>query len=693
MHILFIEENAQDYLNTRHLLDEQTSHLLKIDWAPNYEIALKQIKQNRYDVYLIGYEARQAQQQKFLARLCESTTIPTILLTKNDESVDTKLMEQCQTDFLCKEQLSWLQLKRSIRYLSDLIALQKQQKKFQAFQAIFDNAFEFMGLLKPNGFLQEINQTALTFLGYEREAVVGHSFWDMPWVIRFPKNQTQFKNAVTTAVGGKFAHCETEIQKPNGQTATLDFYLTPITNAQNTIIWILIEGHDLCERRALELQLNHSHLHDQLTGLPNRHRFIEYLDQAMARAQLRQDYHIAVLFIDLDRFRVINTGLGHDMGDWLLMEIAQRLQACLDKKNVLARSGGDEFLILLDEMPDLAEATRLAVTINKVLAGPFSLDGYEIITSCSIGIAYYTSQEEATDLLREADAAMYHAKAKGKSCYAMFRRGMHSQAVSRLQIETDLHHALEKKDFFLLYHPQMALSTEELVGAESLIRFRHTQNGFISSVDFTPVLEDTGIIITIGEWILQTACHQLKAWLDAGLLINRVAVNLSAHQFRSKHLINTVVQSLDSSDLAPECLELELTESLLLEDINSAIKTLGYFKDMGIRVTIDDFGTGYASLNYLKRFPADSLKIDKSFINGIISSPEDAAITVATIDMAHALGLTVIAEGVENIEQRDFLRDQGCDFAQGGLYAVPMENSDFLAWYKQYYPENEGNGE
>jgi EAL domain-containing protein (putative c-di-GMP-specific phosphodiesterase class I) len=367
------------------------------------------------------------------------------------------------------------------------------------------------------------------------------------------------------------------------------------------------------------------------------------------------------------------------------MEIALRLRNCLQPEDFLARSGGDEFLILLDHLQDLSLATRLAESINKELACPFLLDGYEVAVSASIGIAYSSHQDGHVDLLRDVDAAMYKAKAMGKSCYAVFNRQMHTKAVSRLQIETDLHQALEQKNFVLYYQPQTKLYSGELVGVEALIRLCHPQQGLMSPVDFIPVLEDTGIIVTLGEWILRTACHQLRAWQNAGLLLDHVSVNVSALQFRNhQRLFQVVAECLEMTGLSPECLELELTETLLLEDTDSAIKTLARFKDMGIGVTIDDFGTGYASLNYLKRFPADALKIDRSFIQGVMSVPTDAAITVATIDMAHALGLTVVAEGVETADQRDFLRDHGCDWAQGYFYSAPLEESAFLRWAKQY---------
>ncbi len=671
--ILSIEKNTQDYLNLRQMLDEQANNF-NMDWAPNYETALKKIENNSYDVYLLGYDA--TEQRHFFECLYHFSNIPTILLTKNNESVNTLLLEKYRIYSLCKEQLTWAQLKQSIRYLSHLIAWQQYEERFKA---LFDKTFEFMALLNTKGILQEINQTALSFINVKREALIGSFFWEIPWATRSEKFQAQLKSVVSDAIGGELARCEVEVQRYDGQLTMLNFLFTPIRNAQGEIAWILAEGRDL------EQELSYLSLYDQLTELPNRHLFVEYLEKAMARAKENENYHIAVLLIDLDRFRVINASLGHDIGDWLLMEIGKRLQSCLDDKNLLARSGGDEFIILLDDLADFAEATHLAETINEVLARPFPMIGYNIVMLCSIGIAYYMGQEEGAQLLRDADAAMYRAKEKGKSGYAVFRRRMRRELVSRLQMETDLLQAAEQQNFVLVYQPQIDLLSKQVVAMEALIRFRHPQKGLISPDElFIQALEDTGIIIPIGEWVLQTACRHLRACWDAGLLIKRISVNLSPHQFRHKNLITKIITFLESSNLVPHCLELELTESLLLEDAESGINILKDLKEIGCRVTIDDFGTGYASLNYLRRFPADALKIDNSFIKGLISSPEDMAITMAIIDMAHALGLGVIAEGVETTEQMEFLRDQTCDLAQGYLFAAPMEDRAFIDWSPRF---------
>ncbi len=682
MHTLFIEENAQDYLQIRRILDEETNPL-NIDWAPNYEIALKQIKKKRYDIYLVGYKAEQVQQQQILTWLSKYTIIPIILLTKHNESIEPVLMEKTQVEVLPKEQLTWFLFRQTLRYLSKLIILQKKES---IFQNTFNKALEIMVLLKPNGTLQEFNQKALTLIGEDGDTMQGQLFWEMPFAIHSQQTQADIKAAVAVAAQGNFARCEVEIQKNDGQLSTLVFLLNPITHLKNKVVRILVEGH---QSQILELHSSVKNLggeldnkRDQLTGLPNRHFFIEMVDKAISRVRQEKNYHIALLFLELERIKVINISLGHDMGDWLLMEIAERLQDCLGEKDILARSGS-EFMILL-EIQNWSDATQLATTINKQLTEPFSLGEYEVITLASIGIAYYENQEEATDLLRDANIAMAHAKVVCKSCYIVFNPEMHEKALSRLQIETNVHQAIKRNDFILFYQPQIDLYSKKLIATEALIRFRHSQEKFILPGEFLPILEDTGFIISLGEWILQTACSQLKTWLNAGLLIERITVNLSAHQFRSKRLVHVVREALEKSGLSPENLELELTKNLFLEDKDSIIKTLNTFKDMGIRITLDDFGVGYGSLDYLKLFPVDCIKIDNSFIQGVTSSPEDAAITVSTIDIAHALGLIVVAEGVETVEQRDFLRDHGCDFAQGYLYAAPMESPVLLEWGKQY---------
>ncbi|MCV6636695.1 EAL domain-containing protein [Candidatus Albibeggiatoa sp. nov. NOAA] len=677
MHILLVEEDAQDYLTIRQFLDEQSGKS-KIDWAPNYESALKSSKSKNYDVFLIGYYARHSKQEAFLRWLYRFAKVPVILLLKTEDDTQHLDLSAYKTDYLLKRQLSWSLLHRVIRYINQLIEI---DKSCQHYRFAFKQAVQFIGIFSPQGKVLEANQTALGSIDSSLEQVQNQYVWDTAWA---KNNQAQFKSAVATAAHGEFIHYEMELETDQRGNIIIDFSLTPIKNDMGKVLWLLAEGRDLSERKDMEQQLTHATLHDHLTGLPNRQLFFEYLERAMQKLS-HSHKRLAVLFIDIDRFRMVNESLGHDMGDWLLMEIAERLQSSIAPDNLLARFGGDEFAIIQEDVEDLADATRLAAKINKALAQPFLLDGCEVVTSASIGIAYNHDEiGDGANLLRNADTAMYRAKMMGKSRYAVYNQSMESNALSRLKIEAELHRGLERDDFILFYQPQLDLGSEQICGVEALIRFNHPHKGLMSPVEFIPILEDSGIIVKLSEWILHTACTQFKTWLAQGFPMQRIAVNLSALQFKSHNLTHLVAKVLHDTHLDAQHLELELTEHSLLEDTHTAIKTINRFKDMGIRVTIDDFGTGYASLNYLKHFPAHCLKIDKSFIQEITHSKIDAEITKAMINMAHALGMSVIAEGVETIQQRDFLRRNHCDSGQGYLYAPAMSQQDFMTWAHQY---------
>ncbi len=677
MHILLIEEDAQDYLIIRQFLDEQSGKS-KIDWAPNYESALKSSKSETYDVYLIGYYARHSKQEAFLRWLYRFAKAPIILLLKTEDDTQHLDLSAHKIDYLLKKQLNWSLLHRVIRYINQLIDI---EKSCQHYQLSFKHAVQFVGIFSPKGKVLEANQTALDSINCSLEQVQNQYVWETPWA---KNNQAQFKSAIATAAHGEFTHYELELETEQQNPTIIDFSLTPIKNEMGKVLWLLAEGRDLSERKDIEQQLNHATLHDHLTGLPNRQLFFEYLERAMQKLA-HNHRRLAILFIDIDRFRMVNESLGHDMGDWLLMEIAERLQSCIAPDNLLARFGGDEFAIIQEYVDDLADATRLAATINQELAQPFLLDGCEVVTSASIGITYsYDEHDDGANLLRDADTAMYRAKMMGKSRYAVYNQSMETNALSRLKIEAELHRGLERDDFVLFYQPQLDLENEQISGVEALIRFNHPYKGLMSPVEFIPILEDSGIIVTLSEWILHTACTQFKIWQARGFPMQRIAVNLSALQFRSQNLASLVAKVLHDTHLDAQHLELELTEHSLLEDTHTAIKTINRFQEMGICVTIDDFGTGYASLNYLKRFPANCLKIDKSFIQEITSSKIDAEITKAMINMAHALDMSVIAEGVETIEQRDFLHQNNCNFVQGYLYAPAMSEHDFIAWAHQY---------
>lgn len=421
----------------------------------------------------------------------------------------------------------------------------------------------------------------------------------------------------------------------------------------------------------------HSAYYDQLTGLPNRTLLLDRLRQAVAHAQ-RQGETLGVLLLDIDRFKRINESLGHSLGDQLLLLLAERIAGCIRDSDSVARLGGDEFVLL---MPNLKHPDDVAVVATKILetvAMPVELKDQEVFCSCSIGIIMAPLDgDDAETILKHADIAMYKAKDAGGSCYRFYSWYMNQQTVERLAMEANMQRGLERGDFFLHYQPQIDLRSGRIVGAEALLRWNAPEIGQVSPELFIPLAEETGFIIPLGEWVLRTACQQAVAWQRQGQSPLRMAVNLSIRQFRQKNLVETVAMILAETGLHPNLLELELTESCFFEQPNEAMIVLRELSRMGVKLSIDDFGTGYSSLAYLKLCPINQLKIAIHFVRDITTNRDDAAIAEAIIAMSHAMGITVIAEGVETPEQRMFLELKGCDLAQGYLFARPMPAENF----------------
>jgi diguanylate cyclase (GGDEF)-like protein/PAS domain S-box-containing protein len=432
---------------------------------------------------------------------------------------------------------------------------------------------------------------------------------------------------------------------------------------------------DVTARKTAELRLVHDAFHDSLTSLPNRSLFTDLLARSIGRARRRADYHFALLFLDIDRFKVVNDSLGHMIGDQLLVAIARRLERCVRPGDTVARLGGDEFTVLLDDITDASDATRVADRIQRELQLPFNISGQEVFTSASIGIALSKSgYERPDDLLRDADIAMYRAKALGKARYEMFDAEMHALAVSQLQLETDLRRALDREEFRVHYQPIYSLSHGKILGFEALVRWQHPQRGSILPEEFVAAAEETGLIVLIGRTVLREACRQLHEWQvqfhsDTPL---SMSVNLSAKQFRQPDLAEHIARSLTAWDLPPSSLRLEITESTIIENVQSAAETLVRLRELGVRIDLDDFGTGYSSLSYLHKFEMDAIKVDRSFVMNIGEHGENSEIVRTIVNMAHNLGMDVIAEGVERPEQAAILRSLGCELVQGHLYSPPL---------------------
>lgn len=521
----------------------------------------------------------------------------------------------------------------------------------------------------------------LLYLNPAAHKVYGRPVWeffDNPnlWLeVVHPADHQRAQRSHQTLLEKGSVDLEYRILRPNGEVRWLSARSHVIYDKNDVAIRLDGIIYDITQRKRAEEQLIHDALHDALTGLPNRTLFIERVESALQQAKRCQDYLFAVLFIDLDRFKIVNDSLGHAVGDQLLNAIACLLKQCLRTTDTIARLGGDEFTILLDDVKDITDATRIAERLQAQLMSPFQLESHTLFTSASIGIVLSsTGYEQAADLLRDADIAMYRAKEQGKARYAIFDQVMYEQTLELLQLESDLRLALEGQEFCLHYQPITSLVTGRLTGFEALVRWLHPQRGLISPTKFIPVAEDTGLIVPLGEWVLREACRQLFAWQAQfpNLAPLTMSVNLASQQFREPNFINQLDQILAETGLDGGCLKLEITETMLMEYAQETINTLLQIRARKIQLSIDDFGQGYSSLSYLHRFPINTLKIDRSFVSQMNSDDENFEIVRTITTLAHTLGMDVIAEGVETVEQFAQLRALGCEFGQGYFFSRPL---------------------
>ena len=517
--------------------------------------------------------------------------------------------------------------------------------------------------------------------GVAVEAVLGKTRWE--YVPSLLETESGRAHIAQVKAHEPFANLEYQTVDEHGDTRWFLVNGQPVFDDQGLLVGYRGTGSDITERKLTEQRVHHVAQHDVLTGLPNRSLLQDRLGQAIAVAN-RSGRPMWVMLIDLDRFKFVNDSMGHKAGDVLLMTVAARLASALRDTDTVARLSGDEFVAIVSEDHDEPLTPDIVQRVMDSVAQPVMLGTKEFFVTCSIGVAVYPSEGTPADsLIEHADIAMYSAKKMGRNNFQFYTPAMNEESLERVRIEGALRNALERNEFVLHYQPQVDLKTGQIVGMEALIRWQHPELGMVPPNRFIGIAEETGLIVQIGAWVLRTACAQNKAWQEAGLGRLRVAVNLSARQFGAADLISGLEAVLQDTALDPDCLEIELTESLFMSDVTPAVELLHRMKSLGVNLSIDDFGTGYSSLSYLSRFPIDVLKIDRSFVADITHDANDAAIVTSIIALAHNLKLAVIAEGVETLDQLDYLRSHGCDEMQGYYFSKPLAAADFEALLRQ----------
>ncbi|SEE63771.1 PAS domain S-box-containing protein/diguanylate cyclase (GGDEF) domain-containing protein [Pseudomonas coleopterorum] len=560
----------------------------------------------------------------------------------------------------------------------DVSQQRRAEKDLRMAATVFEHSTSAILITDPAGYIVQANEAFSRVSGYAVAQVLDQ----LPNMLTVDDQQEAHLRYVLKQLQQRGTwEGEVWLKRRNGEHYPAWVGITAVLDDEGDLASYVCFFSDISERKASEQRIHRLAYYDALTHLPNRTLFQDRLYNALQQAERQQSW-VVLMFLDLDRFKPINDSLGHAAGDRMLKDMATRLLGCVDDDDTVARMGGDEFTLLLQPRATrelaLNQAIHVAEQILGSLVKPFVLEGREFFVTASVGIALSPQDGgELSQLMKNADTAMYHAKERGKNNFQFYQADMNATALERLELESDLRHALEQQEFVLYYQPQFSGDGKRLTGAEALLRWNHPRRGLVPPVEFIPVLEELGLVVDVGDWVLAEACRQLKAWHLAKVRVPKISVNISARQFADGQLGNRIARMLEITGLPPACLELELTESILMREVNEAMMILDTLKNLGLSIAVDDFGTGYSSLNYLKQFPIDVLKIDRTFVDGLPSGEQDAQIARAIIAMAHSLNLSVIAEGVETHEQLEFLREHGCDEVQGYLFGRPMQAHRF----------------
>ncbi len=603
-----------------------------------------------------------------------------VLSAPQDEDLAKLAVQRGAQDYLLKPRLDDYLLLKALRSMVERAAIadalyEERERARVTLNSIGDAVIS----TDVQGAVTYLNMVAETMTGWSREAAAGHPIEDVFHIIDATTGEAA-PNPMALAIRenktvGLTPNCV--LVRRDGAKAAIEDSAAPIHDRRGLVIGAVMVFRDVSMARAMAVRMSFLAQHDSLTELPNRVLLMDRLARAVALAQ-RHRQQLAVLFLDLDRFKNVNDSLGHEFGDQVLRSVAQRLLGCVRSSDTVSRQGGDEFVIVLSEVAHAQDAAVIADKILLALSGPYGVEEHQPRLTVSIGIATYPGDgADAPTLMKSADSAMYHAKDNGRNSYQFFKPEMNVRAAERQSLESDLQHAIAREEFVLHYQPKIDMATRAIVGVEALVRWRHPQRGVVSPAQFIPIAEECGLIVPIGRWVLREGCRQARAWQEAGLRPMRIAINVSPVELRANGFVAGVRAILSDTGLEPRYLELELTETFLMQDATSTSVVLRALKEMGVQLALDDFGTGYSSLSYLKHFPIDTVKIDGSFVRDLATDGDDASIVSAVIGMGKRLHMQVVAEGVETPEQLAFLQEQSCPEVQGFYFSRPVTADSF----------------
>jgi diguanylate cyclase (GGDEF)-like protein/PAS domain S-box-containing protein len=682
--VLLVEDSAGDARLLREMFQEAGARKAALTHVSSMSEAEQYLAEHGVDAILLDLGLPDAQGLEAIQRAhVAAPRAPLVVLTGlDDELLAVRALKGGAQDYLVKGQIETRGLMRALRYaierklMEDALFVEKERAQV-TLNCIGDGVI----CTDVSGMITYVNAMAEVMTGWLRQDAVGRPMAQVFRVLNASGRKTIPIPTLTALASHMTTHIPVSciLVRRDGVEIPIEDSVAPIHDREGLATGAVVVFRDVSAARAMTLQMTHSAEHDYLTGLPNRMLLNERVSQAIVLAR-RHNKQVAVLFLDLDGFKHINDSLGHAVGDQLLQSVTQRLVNCARGSDTVSRQGGDEFVVLLSEVTHAEDAAIAARRILASVAETHTVEQRDLHITTSVGISVYPEDGlDAGTLIQNADTAMYQAKAHGRHSYQYFTPAMNARAVERHSIEESLRSALLRQEFTLHYQPKINFRSGAITGAEALIRWTHPTRGPISPAQFIPVAEECGLILPIGNWVLRQACVQARIWLDAGLPVTTMAVNVSAIEFRDERFLGGLFAILDETGLDPRLLELELTESVLMKHAESASAILRTLRKRGIQVAVDDFGTGYSSLSYLRKFQVDALKIDQSFVGEITTMASDASIVTAVISMARSLDLRVVAEGVETIEQLRFLEKHDCDEAQGYYFSRPVLPHQFAA--------------